>query len=1057
MAASALRFKPALIISITLLTGICMSVSVYAQTPAKVQGTVTDEKGETIPGVSVLVKGTTSGTQTDIQGHYNITVNTGQTLVFSAIGYKSVEEVVSTNTSINVKLATSTSSLNEVVVVGYTSQKKVALTGAVSSINNAEIVTTKNENILNTLTGKIPGLRIVQNTSEPGAFNNSYDIRGLGTPLIVIDGIPRTDIARVDPNDVESISVLKDASAAVYGVRAANGVILITTKKGKSGTMDLNYTGTYGLQVPSRFSHSSNATEYMTLFNESRLHNVAANAPIKGTPLYTPADFAAYENGTKTSTDWNAATVNKSAGQTQHNLSASGGTDKATYYISLGFTGQDGILKSNDLDYKKYNLRSNLSTKISNNLTFDLNLSGTMDIKNQPYQAPYWIFRSMWYQPPVNPIYANNNEQYFNNVPNPLHPVAQADANTSGYQIYNNKWFQSAASLTYKVPFVDGLTLKGLYSFDFILNDNKLYQKAYNLYNYNGVTNTYNGAAQQSPSTIRREMFEYPTNLGQLQLNYNHSFGDHNLSGLLVYEWGTRSGDNFYGQRELSIPVDQLFAGNSLNQLTSMSTSLANAFKFKNDAYVGSFSYDYKSKYFGKFNFRYDGSSKFTPVKQYGFFPEGEIGWRLSEESFFKNTKALSFVNSFKIRGSYGLTGDDGSQAYQFLSGYTYPASGSATGQPPGSVFDGVFVNGVQSRGITNPNLTWFTAKTLDVGVDLEMWNGKLGITFDYFVRNREGLLATQLLTLSDVVGAGLPQQNLNSDRSKGFDFEISHRNMIGQFGYNMKAIFGFTRTMNVAQVAARTGNSYLNWIQKNGSNIATGANRNNNVYIGYGSNGQFENYAAIEHSGIYVSKNTVVGDYRYEDWNGDGQISVDDSHPIATSGLPIITYGFNLGAAYRGFDINGLFQGAAMVNATYMEQLREPLWAGGNALTQFLDRYHPVDPNADPYSPDTQWVPGYYAYTGTLPFINTLANTHSAAYVRLKSAELGYTLPRKWLTRSGIKNVRLFFTGYNLLTITTLKYLDPEHPSGLSVVDQQFGYAYPIDKIYSFGLNVKF
>jgi TonB-linked SusC/RagA family outer membrane protein len=1048
-------------LSLVLLMGLLMSLYAYPQSAARVQGTVTDEKGTTLPGVSIAIKGTTTGTLTDAGGHYNISVSAGQTLVFSMVGYNTVEVAVNNQTTINAKLMPATSALNEVVVVGYGQQKRLSLTSAVSSVSASDIVTTKNENLLNTLAGKVPGLRIVQNTAEPGAFANNYDIRGMGSPLIVIDGIPRTDIARVDPNDVESISVLKDASAAVYGVRAANGVILVTTKKGKAGTIELNYTGNFGYQVPVNFSKSTNAVEYMILANEQAVHN-RANAT-RGARLYTDANIADYQNGTKQSTDWNDAVIKRSAAQTQHNLSASGGSDKSQYYVSLGYTGQDGILRTGDQTYRKYNLRSNLSSKIAKNLTFGLNLSGTMDVTNAPYQPTWWIIRSTWYQLPTLPLYANNTPPYYNAVPNPpLQALAQSSIETSGYRNFNNKWFQSAANLTYDVPFVKGLSLKGVYSFDYILNNNKTFQKAYNEYNYDAATGNYLvGNVQQSPSTIRREMFEYPTRLAQFWLTYNHSFNNvHNVSASLIYEESTRSGDNFYAQRELAIPIDQLFAGNSTNQQGSQSSSQSNAFTYKNAAYVGNFTYDYKSRYFAKFGFRYDGSSRFATARQWGFFPAAEAGWRISEEPFFKSIKALAFITSLKFRGSYGVLGDDSASSYQFLTGYTYPASGSATGQPAGSVFDGTFINGVQNKGIANPAISWYTSKTFDAGVDLEAWDGKLSITFDYFRRNRTGLLGTQSGSLADVVGASLPQQNLNSDRNEGFDFELGTRNRIGKVNYNVRGTFGFTRIMNVVSTAARLGNSYLNWSQKNGSNIATGANRYTNVYMGYTSTGQFQNYSAIQNSPYFVPRNTVVGDYAYEDWNGDGQINGDDIHPIGNFGLPLITFGFNLGAAYKGFDINALFQGAAMVNASYVEQAQQPLWAGGNALTQFLDRWHPTDPNADPYSPSTQWTPGYYSYTGTYPITNSTGNTHSAAYVRMKSLEVGYSLSNKLLGRSGIRGVRIFFNGYNLLTFTSLKYMDPEHPSGTSQFNassQQYDYAYPLDKVYSLGVNVKF
>jgi TonB-linked SusC/RagA family outer membrane protein len=784
------------------------------------------------------------------------------------------------------------------------------------------------------------------------------------------------------------------------------------------------------------------------------MHNVNG-----GTRIYTDAQIEEYRNGSKQSTDWQKATINRHASEMQHNLSATGGTDNASYYVSLGFTGQNGILKSDDLFYKRYNLRSNLSTRISKDLTFDLNLSATMERKDQPMQAAYWVFRSMWYQPPINSVYANNDPKYLNTLPNPLHPIAQSTSDIAGFQVFNNKWFQSSATLNYKIPFVAGLTVKGLYSFDYTLNNNKIFQKAYPSYTFNAATNTYAVTrTEQNPSTIRREVYEYPTSLGQLSLNYNHSFlGTHNVSALLLYEQSSRKGDNIFAQRELAIPIDQLFGGNSANQQGSMSANIANSFDYKNAAYVGYLTYDYKAKYFAKFAFRYDGSSKFAPSNQYGFFPDFELGWRVSEEKFFQNINAFSFIDNLKFRASYGKTGDDGALRYQFLTGYTYPASGSALGQPSGAVFNGVFVNAVQSTGIANPQISWYTAKTLDVGMDVEVWNGKLGFTFDYFRRDRSGVLTNRALTIPDVVGAALPQENLNSDRNEGFDFEINHRNRLGQFNYNVRGTFGFVRVMNRYVESAKFGNSYLNWIQKNGNNIGTGSNRYNNVYFGYGSNGQFENYQAIQNSPIYVSRSVVVGDYRYEDWNGDGQVGLDDSHPIGNAGLPLVTYGLSLGGSFKGLDVNLLFQGAAMVNATYTEQLGEPLWAGGNALTFWLDRWHPADPNADPYNPNTQWVPGYYSYTGTNAFTNTLHNLRNAAYVRLKSTEIGYTLPGKVMSRIGIKGLRVFFTGYNLLTITGLKYLDPEHPSAVSAVDQQFGYAYPIDKSYSLGLNIKF
>lgn len=1018
-----------------------LATPAIAQT-SSIKGVVLDETKLPLPGVTVKLKGTTEGTVTNIDGQFSINASIGQTLVFSFLGYASQEVTIKDLKVITVNLAASSTRMNEVVVVGYGTQKKVSLTGSIATVSNQEIVATKNENVENMLTGKAAGLRVVQNSSEPGNFDNFIDIRGFGgNPLVVIDGIPRDNITRLDPNDVESVSVLKDASAAVYGVRAANGVILVTTKKGKKGSLEINYSGTYGWQVPSGLPKAVGAVDFMTLANELSMHNVNG-----GHLSYTDEQIQAYANGSKTSTDWYSPVVRKSAPQVQHNLSVTGGNENTNYFLSAGYTGQDGIFQSGDLNYKRYNVRSNISSRIGKNLTVNLNLSGTMDQKNQPYQDAWWIIRSFWRQVPTQSIYANNNPAYLNNGQvDGSNPVAMADADIDGYKIFNNKWFQSSIDLTYKIPGVDGLSIKGLYNYDYQMADNKIYQKAYNQYNYDANSNTYSAISNQSPSTIRREFYEYPTDLQQLSINYNHTFNKvHNVTALLLYEQSSRNADNFFAQRELSLPVDQLIAGNSLNQQGFMDgNGTSDFYKNTNKAYVGRLTYDYKSKYLAEFSFRDDGSSQFTLNKQWGFFPAGSIGWRVSEEDFWKNSSLGKIVDNLKFRASYGVTGDDSSLGYQFLTGYTYPAGGGNNTLPGGSVFDGTFVNAVNDKGLPNPLITWSTSKTFDVGVDAELMNGLFGFSFDYFRRNRTGLLATEILSLPDVVGTSLPQENLNSDRTRGIDLEITHRNNIGAFNYSVKGTMGLTRTMNVTVVQSKAGNSYLDW--RNNQN-----NRNTGTYWGQGAAGRFTSYGDIINSPTFVGRGALVGDYAYQDYNGDGVIDDNDVHPVAYTGAPLLTYGITLSGNYKGFDFNALFQGTGMVDVSYFEQLNTPLWGGGSALSQFLDRYHPVDPKADPYDPKTVWTPGNFAYTGSVPDQNSMFNIQSAAYLRLKSAEIGYTIPNKILSRIGVKGIRVFANGYNIATWTKLKYLDPEHPSST------YGYLYPLDKIFSFGVNVK-
>jgi len=1028
-----------------IMTLLFLLVCSVAMAQSNRSGLVVDETGQGLPGVSVKIKGTTIGTVTGVDGKFVISASNDQTLVFTFVGYTSQEVAVGSQTSIKVSLVSNATNVNEVVVVGYGTQKKATVTGSIASVTNSEIVTTKNENVLNMLTGKVAGVRIVQNSAEPGSFDNAFDIRGFGNPLVVIDGIPRDNITRLDPNDIESISVLKDASAAIYGVRAANGVVIVTTKKGKKGTVELNYSGTYGWQVPAYMPKPVGALDFMTLVNEQLLHNVNG-----GQIKYTDADFAAYRNGTKTSTDWYGNVFANSAPQQQHNLNAIGGTDNTSYFVSMGITDQDGFFKSGDLNYKKYNLRSNLTTKVNKNLTIDVNLSGTLEQKNQPYQDAWWIIRSFWRQVPTQSIYANNNPAYLNNGEvDGSNPVAMSNADIDGYKQINNKWLQSSVSATYNVPFVQGLSAKGLYNYDYYMSSNKLYQKPYNQYTYDANSQTYNTIANQTPGSLERQFYEKPSSLMQLSLNYNRAFkGGHNVTALALYEESEQKGDNFNGQRQLSLPVDQLGAGNALNQTATVDGGWP--YDFVTKSFVGRVNYDYKGKYLAEFSFRDDASSKNSPLKRWGFFPGASVGWRVSQEGFWKDSKALSFIDDLKIRLSYAKLGDDaGLNAYQYLSGYNYPANGNNNQTPPGSVFDGTFVNGAQSRGIPNPNIFWYVAKTYNAGIDLQAWNGLLGLTVDAFRRDRSGLLNTRADNLPGVVGAGLPQENLDSDRAQGFDIELNHRYHIGSFNYFVKGTFGYTRTQWISRVHSEYGNSQLNWHNNND-------NRYSNIFWGYGSNGQFQNYQQILNSPQFVSRNAVVGDYILQDWNGDGVINDQDVHPIAQNvsnnnySVPSTTFGLTLGGSYKGFDISTVWQGAAGINVSYIEQLNIPLWGGGSALAMFMDRYHPTDPKADPYDPNTVWTPGTFALTGTTADVNSLSNIHSAAYVRLKSAELGYSITPAVAKRLGIKGARIFVNGYNMLTITNLKYLDPEHPSAT------YGYLYPLDKIFSVGVNVK-
>jgi TonB-linked SusC/RagA family outer membrane protein len=465
-----------------------------------------------------------------------------------------------------------------------------------------------------------------------------------------------------------------------------------------------------------------------------------------------------------------------------------------------------------------------------------------------------------------------------------------------------------------------------------------------------------------------------------------------------------------------------------------------------NLALAGKANYSYDNKYLADVMFRYDGSSKFAKGAQWGFFPAASLGWRISEENFFKNISSLDFINQIKLRASYGKTGDDNASSYQFISGYNYPSGTDSRNFTGGYVFDGSFNASATNKGIPNPNITWYTAKSFDMGIDLEAWNGLLGFTGDYFNRVREGLLATRSGGIPTVVGASLPQENINSDRTFGFDFELSHRNKLGDFSYSAKGILSLTRVERLYVERGTLGSSWDNW--KNNQN-----NRLQGIHTGYEGAGQFQNWEEIWNSPTYISRSTIIGDYAYDDWNGDGEINGNDAHPIRYNQYPWMNFSMILDAAYKGFDLNCLFQGSALGSVIYGEQLREPMWGNNDsgAMAQFMDRWHPTDPKADPYAPATTWESGHFAYTGTLPDGNSSFNVEDGAYLRLKSVELGYTFPTNWIKVAGINNLRVYANAYNMLTFTKVKYVDPEHPN------DTWGYLYPLNKTVSVGLNVKF
>lgn len=1015
---------------------------VGAQTRTKITGVITDPSGMPIIGANLSIKGSKVKAISDLDGKYFIEAENGDKIVITYIGFETKELIVGKDNTTKIVVRENDKSLEEVVVVGYGSQKKATLTGAISAITNKEIITTKNENVMNMMTGKVPGVRIVQKSAEPGSFNNTFDIRGLGSPLIVIDGVPRDNFTRMDPNEIESISVLKDASAAIYGVRAANGVVLITTKKGtssKKNKFDLTYAFNYGGQQAIGLPLGTDAINYMTLMNEKRKRNFQNNYITQLAPAFNDSEFESFRSGQRTSSDWGKLVLSDFAPQKQHSLSMNGSSENINYFFNLGYLDQVGIFNTGDLNYNKWNFRANVDAKITKNLKTELKVSAIMDTKNDIIGGSWNVFKSIWNQLPTDAIYANNNTDYPGYASGFVHPALAINADKTGYNQSNNKWLQSSFALIYDVPNVKGLNAKAMYSYDYKNSDGKQYTKAVYQYTYDPENNAYISSVLNNPSKISRSYGVNTSSLMQLSLNYENNFNDHNVKAFLMYEESLYKGDNFNATRELALDIDQLYAGNDKNQVGNM--DIGGLYKNVSKSFIGRLNYDYKSKYLIEGSFRYDGSSRFSPIAQWGLFPSASAGWRISEEPFIKDKEAFAFIDNLKLRTSYGVMGDDGALNYQFLTGYDYPSGGT--------VFGGNYVNGVGFRGIANQNLTWFTAKTFDTGIDLDLWKGLLGIQVDYFQRNRSGLLGTRLGSLPGTIGANFPQENLNSDKTLGYEIVLTHKNKIGDFHYNFSGNMSITRTKLEYIEQAKAGNSYENWRNNQ-------SNRYTNIWWGLTSAGQYQSYNQIYSNPVNNgggNQSLIPGDYYYVDRNGDGVIDGWDEHPIATKSTPMINYGITVGAEYKGIDLNLLFQGAAMVYVEYQEQLAEPLAWDRNALALFMDRWHTEDPNADYFDPNTKWIPGTFAAVGNGSVRGTgTQSIQNASYIRLKTIELGYTIPKKIMSKIGLASGRFYVNGYNLLTITGLKFIDPEHPG-----DELYGYIYPLVKTFNVGFNITF
>lgn len=1041
--------------SLLFISALVMSSAAAQAQGIMVKGKVVDQHNEPVIGATVGVDKGKAKTVTDIDGNFTLQVPANAQIVVNYIGMKPATQSVGGRRELNFVLQDDVSQLQDVVVVGYGTQKRGSITGSVAAVKGDEMVRTKNENPQNMLTGRVAGVRVWQKSSEPGSYNNNFDVRGMGTPLVIIDGVPRemSDFQRMNADDIQDISVLKDASASIYGLRSANGVVLVTTKKGQAGQTKFSYNGSYTIQSPKSMPKLLDAYKTMTLYNERNLNNVNG-----GSKIYTDEMFDEFRNGTRRETDWNNLIFAKTSPQSNHNITVSGGNDKTQYFVSFGAFYQEGFFKSGDLNYHKYNITSNLTTEVYRGLKLSLNINAMTDKQNNPYCTSTDIIRNYWRQGVLFPAYADEAGTMLNYDGLDLeeNTVAKMTADISGYRRYKQSQVLTSGIVEYDfgtlTNVLKGLKAKVMFSYDYHLNNNTIYRKQYYQYAYDPATQTYKQKlyASSAPSNLRREHYDTQQFLSQYTLSYNRDFGPHSVAAVVGMETQRRTGDNFYAMRNLAFSSPYLFNGVEEGQVANSATG--GIYSANYNAFIGRLNYSFAQRYLIEGQFRYDGSSKFAKGHRWGFFPSVSLGWVVSEEPWFKNIEFLKGVDQLKLRASYGEMGDDSGANYDWVAGYTYPSTsgnsekGYYNQYAPGFIFGSQFVYAATPMAIPNELISWYKAKTFNVGVDFDTNNKLFGFSLDYFSRKMTGLYEYRTSVFPTVIGAKPPRENANSSRNFGMELELRHHNRIGRnFVYNVKGIVTITRQKYLTAIQnGPYANAYDQWRNDHLNNRYQG------VQFGYEGNGRYQNWDEIWNETLYHEKDLLPGDYKYLDWNGDGEINSQDEHPYAFDQTPWMNYSLSIDCAYKGFDFSMLWQGSALGSMSYEEPLYS-IWGqnGGGALEQYWDRWHPADENADPYDPNTKWVKGYYAYTGHYPSANSTFNRVSTAYLRLKQIELGYTLP-KWKVFPSL-NLRVYANAYNLFTITGVKFVDPEHPS------DDLGRLYPLNRTYTFGVQVSF
>lgn len=1048
------------------------SSTISLQETVNVQGVVRNSlTNEPIVGVTVSVLGSSIATTTNVNGQYDLkNVPRNAQITFSMIGMQSLTENVNGRATINANLTEDNANIDEVVVVGYGTQKKSVVSGAVTAVKGDELAKSSSVNLSNGLAGRLPGVTAMQSGGEPGYDGSNIRIRGINSlaggnssPLIVIDGVPSRagGIDRLNPNDIESVSVLKDASAAIYGSRAGNGVILITTKQGKSGKPQLSYDGFYGIQRPTRTPKMAGSPEYAEILNELRifgsdLHpdnwNSAWDAlkntgtynrtdkPGTITSAFSPDEMQKFKDGSDPyrypNTDWFDEVLKNWSPQQRHNLQVNGGGENTVYLASLGYTNQDAYYKRSATKYNQYDLRLNIESKINEYLTTTISLVGREEERNFPTVGAGDIFRFLMRGRPNEPAFWPHGE------PGPAieygyNPVVST-TDLTGSNVTIDDYLQTTGKIDFKIPGVEGLKLTGSAALDKSWKKGKNWRTPWTLYSWDKTTLLDDGTPSlvgsvSSPFTDARLSETSASRLGinlTGMVTYDKVINDHTFSILagLTRETDKSNGFNAFRRYFLSTLIPELSFGENREQTIGVNDIFTRA----RLSYFGRVNYNYQEKYLAEFLWRVDGSYIFPPNKRFGFFPGVSVGWVLSKEDFF--TDNVEFVNNLKLRASWGQMGaeayyNDALQEFRF---FTLMNTGSG-------VFNDQLVKTLWEANVPNENFTWEVADNTNIGLDAAFLNNKLSLTLDYFYNQRSNILTQRIASVPESTGipsANLPPENIGKVKNSGYEFSLNYQSNVNDFSYGIGINGGYAK------------NKILFFDEIPGApewQRATG--RVTGAWLLYQYDGVFKDMEAvnantIDYSAVTGGAELRPGDMKFVDYNNDGKINGDDLVRMDKNSSPTFTGGINLNAGYKGFDLSALIQGATgglqMIGITESGDI-------GNYLDWSYQNRWSIDNPSDEYPRLSNRNTAYYQDGSKA--LNNSYWVRNNNYLRLKNIELGYTINPEITNRIGVKGLRMYMNGINLFTIDKIKIWDPESTN-------TSGQYYPQAKVINFGIK---